>query len=180
MFVYCLNAPVCYSDPAGQYAGNSIRAVAVEEGYGVCEKGNIRKKTIEKIKKSTQAFVDNFVFSAGIGLGLFGGVIATKYLNVDAGIHWDLWRISYQNGQFEIYEYVKQGLDASFLFFIFGDIEEMRHPILSGPENWEKTQSPECVAQIGVSVYFFAGGTITLGYDLNSFLYDICEIWGIR
>ena len=132
---------------------------------------------LAKIKQTTQAFECNFVISMSVGLGLYGGIIATEYASLDAGLYYDLIRIEYSEGTLDMYQYFYQGVDANLFFFNHSFSEEGRRPI-TGKGGWEIIESAEVLPVFGIGAYAFGGGSIATGFDIITFLSDLSSIWG--
>ena len=164
-----------YKDPLDQAIADFVEWYLNSDEEERDDEGNLTLNA--KLKQTVQAVNHNIAFSAGLGLGFYGGIIATEYLSLDAGLHYDVLRVQYYNGNFDAFEYGYQGIEASFLFFSLGDSEERRRAISNPPNQWQVIESPEVLPVFGVSAYFFGGGSLAVGFDLNSFLYDINQIW---
>lgn len=185
MFAYCLNNPINSLDPRGTipFYDDPLQK-AIEDFVQWYNQSDENEENSDgdltlnaKWKRTAQAFVHNVKFSAGIGLGLFGEIFATEYVSVNAGIHYDLLRVQYYKGEFEIFEYAYQGAEASFLFFNLGDSEERRREISSKPNQWQIIESPSVFPEASISFYLFAGGSVSIGIDLLSIAQSIIETW---
>ena len=199
MYAYCNNNAVNLVDTTGTLPfGIGPMTVAINDGGGGIsielsidvfirqrrkskaeEKDSSGNYTLNaKIIQTTQAFERNFVILMSVGLGLYGGVIATEYASLDAGLYYDLLRIEYSNGILDSYQYFYQGLDGNLLIFNYGFSEERRRPI-NGKGRWKTIESVETLPVFGIGAYVFGGGSIALGFDLNAFISDISSIWGL-
>ena len=187
MFAYCNNNPANRSDPKGTipfYDSPIQKAIddfakwyRDSSEYERDSNGHLTLNA--KIKRSVQAVERNIVATAGIGLGMYGGIIATEYANLDIGMHYDLCRIELSKGTLDIYQYYYEGVEANLLF-ILGEgsqNQEIRRDI-SGAGPWRSVESPDVVSMWGIGGYFFAGGCVAIGIDVASIKSELCNVWG--
>jgi hypothetical protein len=182
---YAFSPCVVYMNDGGSFASDDPLLSAVDELIRWYRNTNAEERdgsgnyTLNaRIKQTAQAVERNFVFSTSVGLGLYGGIIATEYASLDAGLHYDLLRVEYTKGRLDTYQYFYQGIDANLLFLNHGLSEERRRPI-TGKDGWEVIESKEVLPVFGVGAYAFAGGTIAVGFDIIAFLSDFSSIWGL-
>ena len=131
-----------------------------------------------KLKRTIQAANKSLYFWASVGTGYYGGLIATKHVNVDFGIHYDPLCVVYSEGKVDIGEYYAQGVEASFWYYSVGDSPAQFRSYLYEPNKWNDYSAPEMLLTAGVSGYLPIGGSLIIGFDLNSFVDAWRDIWG--
>ena len=129
-----------------------------------------------KLKRTVTALGNSVEFVAGVGLGISTGFEFSKYINVEAGLYYDLIRVEYIDGRFTAYQYAYEGITANFFFISSGSPRELYRPISSYPTKWQPYESVEKMSY-GVSAYLFGGGTFAVNWDVLGLLNDLDEIW---
>ena len=184
MFAYCNNNPVKFVDAKGTMPLHDNPLLQAIEDFinwyhesdeNECDSSGTLSLNA-KAKRTVQSIERNTVATVGVGLGMYGGLIATDYASVDVGMHYDLARVELSGGKLDVYQYYYEGIEASLLFATGGESREMRRDI-SGVGSWKIMDSPDALPVFGVGGYAVGGATIAIGFDLNSFLSDIDDIW---
>ena len=190
MFSYCSNNPVMLVDPSGRYPGDGFDPLehilpqllkyAIDWFSNTSEdekdaEGNLSVGA--KIKRTLCSIGNNFAFSVGVGLGHYLGLFAADYVSIDAGIHYDLFRVNIADGQLWMGQYMHEGVDGTVLYISGGNGREAIKEYGSSTWEYRTTESSIVAPSFGGSAYFIAGGTFMIGYDVFSFLVEVCDIW---
>ena len=188
MFAYCLNRPTSLADNTGTRCVAYFDDSANNAGHFFTEwylstneheTDGIGQLTLDaRIKQTYQALAINFRIEFGIGLGAFAGFSLFEVLEAELGLYYDVFRISIAQGECRIYEYAHKGISISSMGLSLSDTEEVYRPYCTSGSAWRNFESEDTVPLLGFSAYAFGGGTLTIGYDLNSFIGDIRRIWG--
>ena len=183
MFAYCVNNPINAIDYSGSLPldirfFNWIAKVAFKIGLSCAINEG---KVDDKIEKTAEAVINNIEFSTGIGMGLYGGTTVLDALGIEMGMYVTNWSLVYEDGSFRTTQEAYAGATASIGHLEFGGAESGTK---TNQGEWDTTGwfgiNPEndVITIFDFAVFAGPGISISLGFDLGSFLWDVSEIWG--
>lgn len=191
MFAYCGNNPVIGYDPTGKYVDwdlypNALTGTEFTQWNlraDESELGHDGNSTFNaKCKKSINAIVKNCEVSAGLGLGLNMGLDFLSIASADIGINYDLVHVEYSGGNWSASQHYFMGIEGQFVkVYLFEHTEnESGYKAIDGSGGWKKEESVglPTIPLGGASFYFFGGGSLSFGYDLEGLWNDFSSIWG--
>lgn len=131
-----------------------------------------------RLKRTTQAFLRNIEFSAGVGQGYFVETTILEAVGLGFGIYGNYFAIRIQDGQVEFGQEYNTGLAASFLFHNFGFTEySFSKDFKPSPIEVSKGfYGDDTYTVFSVAGYIGVGGSIRIGFDVIQFGYDMAEI----
>ena len=135
----------------------------------------------DKVEKTVEALINNIEFSAGICMGLYGGTTVLDSVEVGLGMYITNWSLVYEDGSFMTAQKAYAGATAGIGDLEFGAAESGTK---SEGEEWKTTSWYGINDTIGeITIFDFAvfagpGVSLSLGFDLESFLWDLSSIWG--
>ena len=190
MFAYCGNNPVNFSDPTGNFRVDRVSNPGIALGEKFAEwyinsdenetdkDGNFTHNA--KCKQTVRSMANSIEFVFGIGLGMYGGAnVIYEFGSIDFGIYADLFRITYIDGEYDICQYGKSGLDFSLFFInVIPAMETYYKSNLSPQSQWIALDDDEVINLVGVSGYFYGGATFELNWDILGLIKDLEVIWG--
>ena len=192
MFAYCNNNPVVYIDPTGKYIDldlypNQQAGREFAEWYtntDESEEDDSGKPTLDaKIKRTYKSIFYNIEFSGGAGVG-FGQEFEIVNLGESVECHYDRIAVQYSDGIWRFGERLELSASVSatqaFEFGIGGMDCFRENGVPIDPTCWALYNDKKTTwTLLSYSNYTcFVGGNIAIGFDLNTFLYDMTEIWG--
>ena len=189
MFAYCGNNPIMFVDLTGTFCvdwdlnpGTTIGEKFAEWYINSDENekdkdGNITSNA--RCKQTVRAMANSIEFVFGIGLGMYGGAnVFYDFGSIDFGGYADLFRITYIDGEYDICQYGKSGLDFSMFFVnVIPAMETYYKADLSSQSQWIELNEDEKINLVGASGYFYGGATIELNWDVVGLVEDLWSIW---
>ena len=190
MFAYCNNNPVNYVDSSGKYSYSFASDYAgwIGQLFGEWLYEIITTDEDEKdvnglptvnatTKKVFNSVVRNTEISIGIGMGFEGEATVLDVAGVTAGMHGNIAQLEYCDGQWSSTKEMYVGATIT----VFGNEYGAADSYVFSKETNSFVQSSwlwsnpniDSITLLGASAYFIAGGSFRIGFDLNSFLYDI-------
>jgi len=189
MFAYCNNNAVNLYDPSGTipFYDDPLQQ-AIEE---VCKwywetdeketDGSGNLTLAAKIKQTINSFMRNLEIYAGLGVGL-GEIIKILDIGFSLCAKYDILAVRYSDGEWKFGQDIAMSLSTSATqaLEVGGGLDIfIDHKGISDPVTWilynDKKESWTLVA--GSSYAYFVGGSVEIGFDLNTFLYEITAIW---
>ena len=185
MFAYCGNNPVnnvdplgtCYYNAKGQWCHDNWEYLGGYERKPEPNNHN-EKSALETAKQVATSIWNNLEVSGGIGLGLYAEVEVLE-LGISGGIYYNPLYVELTDGTFKIHQEYFSGIAFSLGFVHFGYTESMTrtyttvNPIITNNGIFGE----ETITLFSVACYPIAGGSFRIGFDLNSFLKEIDEIF---
>ena len=177
MFAYCGNNPVNCVD----LCGHCFHHWKFWEDCEKCKENNATERTWENIWDTIQAIGKNIEFSAGIGQGIYGEFEFFE-TGVGVGMYCNFGTITYSQGEWSTGQELYNGLTFSLTPWLeFGAAE---HTYRDADYNEEYTSwkwyndTQETWTIFSVACYpIFCGGSISVGFDIVTFLEDVDVIW---
>ena len=123
----------------------------------------------------------NVEFSFGIGQGIYAESTFFEMVGASIGMYGNYGSINYQDGKWFTGQNLHYGITLSALFTEIGAAEDkFRYP--GGADEitswWLINDTEESFTIYSSAVYpIFAGYSVRLGFDLNTFIVDFIEIW---
>ena len=187
MFAYCGNNPVVFVDSSGQFPTSLFFRLGQRIGKWLCklavgQDDNEVLSLGEKITQTFKSLVYNLELSAGVGMGLYGETEILDAIGLGAGVYATNLTTCYENGEWMFGNEAYVGISATFLWNEIGAAESVFRP--EGGE-WEGdhwvlyNDTETSITIFSASAYLFAGGSVRIGFDLNTFLWDVSNIWGV-
>ena len=188
MFAYCNNDPMVFVDSTGTFCVdwdiNQSPTVGerfaewyiISNEYEKDSNGNLTLNA--KCKQTVRALANSIEFVIGLGMGLYGGVTIFDYANLDVGLYYDLLRITYIDGEYDLCQYGKEGI--SFTAFYVDVIPAMTTYYRAGlhsKNEWVELSEDEVINLFGASVYLYGGSTIEVNWDVVGLCEDLRTIW---
>ena len=190
MFVYCLNNPVALRDSSGTLATDADLYPNQQAGeyfakwlLGIEDEDDDLSDE-EKIGRTYLAILYNFEFSAGLGVGV-EKTFTIFDLGGSVGGHYDIICIQYCDGEFECGQNIYFGIvfSAGQPYEVGAEIDLfIQNGVAEDPTHWiliNNTQESWTLFEYS-SYPIFLGGNIRIGFDLNTFLSDMDNIWETR
>ena len=191
MFAYCGNNPVNHNDPSGhvfvdayldpnQQAGIEWGEWYVNSDENETDK-NGRLTLNAKIKRTYSSIFYNIEISAGVGVG-FGHNYEIMDINRSIMGHYDPIAIQYSDGNWMIGDRFELSatVSATQAFEVGGAVDCFReNGVPVDPTAWiiyNNTKESWTIFEFS-NYDFFLGGNISVGFDVNTFLWDINNIW---
>ena len=193
MFAYCGNNPVNYIDSLGlspmypwedvpgylgRLIGEWISEVIQTDEEETDEKGNTTFKA--KVKKTAKSVGRNVEFSAGFGQGYYAEADVMEF-GASIGMYGNYGTINYKDGKWYTGQEVNIGLSLSATQWLevgFGDYTFLQSGKVIESSTWAGlNNTKESWTIFSAAAYFIAGGSIYVGFDLNTFLTDFESIW---
>ena len=191
MFAYCGNNPVNHTDPSGHFFNdfdldpNQKAGREWAEWYVNTDEDERNKNgglTLNaKLKRTYSSVFYNIEFLAGIGVG-----VGQKLKIIDAGesllCHYDPIAIQYSDGTWMIGDRLEVSLSVSATqaYELGGGIDCFRkNRVPVDPSSWilyDDTKETWTLFEFS-NYNYFLGGNVSIGFDLNTFLGDLKEIW---
>ena len=182
MFAYCNNNPVNALDAHGKYPVSVMSDYSddiLEYRDWLAQRPQKAKEM--KIKKTVRSLFKNFEVSAGIGQGIYAEFDLFE-IGVGLGMYGNYGTINYSNGKFYTGQELFVGATSSLLGQEIGFAEHSFRRTGEANYNtnsWSWINSKqESFTLFSVACYpLFFGASISIGYNLNSLLSDLSEIY---
>ena len=180
MYAYCFNNPVNNSDPTGNWPKWLENAVSAVEKKAKDIVSSVKKKVssinwgrvADKAIRATKAVTNNVEISAGIGLGLMAKANVADIAELGLGATYNLVQVTIDDGAVSVEQSSFIGMSASVgpldLLPNAGEYST-RKLSASGEIGKFKPKNDQNWTIFGASAYFFAGGSVYIGFDVNSF-----------
>ena len=137
-----------------------------------------------RLKRTVNAALYSLEFTGGLGVGLGHGLKAFEF---GGGLlcHYDILAVQYCDGEWNAGERIEFSAVISFTqAFEFGGIfdgfMQYGRRVMEDPTYWLGfNNKKDSWTLFDFDCYdFFLGGNLSVGFDLNTFLSDLSEIWG--
>jgi hypothetical protein len=174
MFAYCNNNPVNRFDLRGKYSDSISGWIGEKLGQFIYECIS-NSEYGEKIDATVDAVVSNLEISAGIGMGIRLAATLLEVIGADFGVSCNMLHIVINDQHISAGQRSYSGVTASLFFLEFGESETGYRN--SASEAWGEDPFNETLILFDVSGYFFAGGSLSIYFYLNSFFEDFDKIW---
>ena len=191
MFAYCNNNPVNTLDTSGTYPQHLLEDLHVRDSNPIAEyygasNGNNSNKTakpsaIAKLKRTATSIMNNFEFSVGVGQGLYAEFNILEF-GAALGMYGNYAALNYSDGQWMFGQEICEtaSLSASQAFEVgFGINRFLEKGKVVESSSWyiiNDTQESWTVFR-AACYPLFLGGSIRIGFELNTFLNDMKTIW---
>lgn len=172
-------------DPVAQMGydlGNWIWVILQTDENEVDRKGNPTFNA--KMKKTFSSVSRSVEFSSGLGQGIYAEFELFDF-GAAIGMYGNYGTVNYSDGMWKTGQEVYVGASIAPVQWFelgFGDYTFLQGGKATDSSRWSginDTQESWTIFSAACYPLFF-GGSIEIGFDLNSFLADIDEIWGLR
>ena len=193
MFAYCNNNPVNCCDPsghipyfiddpageAGKEIGEWIASVIKTDENETDENGQLTLKA--KLKRIGIAFFECLDLSIDVGQGYYAEGTALD-MGLAGGMYGNYFALQYSDGTWSWGQELVTGASISFtqlLEFGFSEYEFIQSGETVASDMWYgMNTSKDSWTLFSAAFYFIAGGSVSVAFDLNTFLAELSRTLG--
>ena len=132
------------------------------------------------IKQTAILFWENIEVDIGLGQGFYVEGNIVDLISIGLGMYGNYANIKYSDGEWKFGQDLNIGASITALWifeFGFNEYTFLQDGVVTDQSNWYGINDTKDKGVIfSVSAYFIAGGTVTVSFDLNSFLEELRKV----